>query len=77
MKYLVWSLVVVLIILHQDFWNWDNADLVFGFLPVTLLYQVCISLGAGITWFLAVQFAWPQELEYIEQQLEEKKWEDK
>ncbi|MFI4876119.1 MAG: DUF3311 domain-containing protein [Blastopirellula sp. JB062] len=70
MKYLVWSLVVALIILHQDYWNWDNAELVWGFFPLTLLYQVCISLGAGFTWFLAVKFAWPQELEYIEQQME-------
>jgi len=76
MKYVVWSLVVALIVLHQDFWNWDNANLVFGFVPVTLFYQVCISLGAGFTWFLAVQFAWPEELEYIEQQLEEKQGEE-
>ncbi|MCC9605478.1 hypothetical protein LOC68_22750 [Blastopirellula sp. JC732] len=76
MKYLIWSLVAALIILHQDFWNWDNANLIFGFLPVTLFYQICISLGAGLTWFLAVQFAWPAELEYIEQQLEEKEGED-
>ncbi|TWT39565.1 DUF3311 domain-containing protein [Blastopirellula retiformator] len=75
MKYVVWSLVVILIILHQDFWNWDNANLVFGFIPVTLFYQVCISLGAGFTWFLAVQFIWPEKLEYIEQ-LEEKQGEE-
>lgn len=59
MKYLVWGLVVLLIILHQDVWFWDDDRLVFGFLPITLLYHACISLGAGFTWYLATLFAWP------------------
>ena len=63
MIYVVWSLVALLIILHQDNWLWTNSTLVFGFLPITLLYHMCISMAAGITWFLAVRFAWPPELE--------------
>ena len=57
---LVWILVLVLVVLHQDNWNWDNDRLVFGFLPVTLAYHVCISLAAGFVWYLATIFAWPQ-----------------
>jgi len=68
MKYVVWILVVALAILHQDVWYWHDGTLVFGFLPITLLYHVCISIGAGITWFLAVQYAWPKDLEYAVQQ---------
>ena len=63
MKYVVWGLVVLLIILHQDVWLWENDTLVAGFMPITLLYHACISLGAGITWFLATKFAWPAVLE--------------
>ena len=59
MKYVVWGLVVLLIILHQDVWLWENGTLVGGFMPITLLYHACISLAAGFTWFLATKFAWP------------------
>lgn len=63
MKYVVWGLVVLLIILHQDVWLWENDTLVAGFMPMTLLYHACISLAAGATWFLATKFAWPTILE--------------
>ena len=59
MKYVVWGLVLLLIVLRQDFWNWDDRTLVFGFFPLGLFYHLCISLGAGVTWFLATKFAWP------------------
>jgi hypothetical protein len=62
MLYVVWGLVVLLIILHQDNWFWTDSTLVLGFLPVTLLYHMCISLAAAVTWLLAVRFAWPTEL---------------
>jgi Tfp pilus assembly protein PilN len=58
-RYLVWFLVLVLVILHQDNWNWDNDRLIAGFLPVSLAYHVCISLAAGFVWYLATVFAWP------------------
>ena len=63
MKYVVWGLVVLLIILHQDVWLWENDTLVAGFMPITLLYHACISLGTGITWYLATKFAWPAVLD--------------
>jgi hypothetical protein len=63
MKYVVWGLVLLLVILHQDNWLWDNSTLVGGFMPITLLYHACISAGAGFVWFLATKFAWPEELQ--------------
>ncbi len=63
MFFVVWGLVVLLIILHQDFWFWEDGTLVFGFIPVGLFYHACISIAASITWFLATIFAWPGELE--------------
>ena len=54
---------VVLAILHQDFWNWDNANLVFGFMPVGLAYHAGYSLVAASFWALVMKFAWPTRLE--------------
>lgn len=59
MKFVVWGLVLLLMILHQDIWFWEDTTLVFGFMPITLLYHAGISLGAGITWYLATIYAWP------------------
>ncbi len=63
MRYVVWGLVALLLVLHQDVWYWDDKTLVFGFMPITLFYHACISIGAGVTWFLATKFAWPEVLE--------------
>ena len=30
-----------------------------GFMPVALLWQALISVGAGITWYIATKIAWP------------------
>jgi hypothetical protein len=62
-RLIIAALVILLIILHQDNWNWENSNLMFGFIPVTLFYQMCISMGAGAVWFLATKIAWPDELE--------------
>lgn len=51
--------VVVLLILHQDNWNWDDGSLVFGFIPKGLAYHACISIAATIMWFVATIIAWP------------------
>lgn len=59
MKYAIWLFVLLLLIIHQDFWNWDNGTLVFGFMPIGLFYHACISTAASVVWFLACQFAWP------------------
>lgn len=66
MKYVILILVIVLLVLHQDDWFftiWRSPDLVFGFMPKTLLYHAGISLAAGFTWYLATVFAWPEELQ--------------
>jgi len=62
-RLIIAGLVILLIILHQDNWNWENSNLVLGFIPVTLFYQMCISLGASVVWYLATKIAWPDELE--------------
>jgi len=60
---LVWLMVGLLFVLHQDFWLWGNTSLVFGFLPIGLAYHLAYSLAAGCTWFAMIKFAWPSHIE--------------
>jgi formate hydrogenlyase subunit 3/multisubunit Na+/H+ antiporter MnhD subunit len=62
MKYIVWSLVGLLVVLHQDYWQWSNATLDFGFSPRALTYHACLSLAAAVVWVLATIFCWPKGL---------------
>ena len=63
MHRLVYGLVILLAILHQDFWYWNDPTLVFGFMPVGLAYHALFSLCAAGVWALAVKYAWPATLD--------------
>lgn len=63
MSKLAWGLVVVLAIVHYDFWWWGDRTLVFGFLPIGLAFHALFSLVAGGVWALVVMFAWPSRVE--------------
>jgi hypothetical protein len=72
MKKVVLILAILLGILHQDFWNWNNSGLVLGFMPVGLFYHACYSLAAAALWAFAIRFAWPSEIvEWAESDSEE------
>lgn len=60
--------IVVMVVLHQDFWLWKNKSLVFGFLPVGLAYHVCYSILASIVMTILVLFAWPKHLEQLDKE---------
>ncbi len=66
MKNVVWGLVILLIILHQDFWYWTDDSVVFEFIPIGLFYHAMISIGAGVTWYLATIYAWPEGLDDVQ-----------
>ena len=56
--------VIVLYLLHQDFWNWRSAQpFVFGFLPIGLFYHICYTLAVALLMWLLVRYAWPAHLE--------------
>ena len=61
MRTVVWVLIVLLLIAHQDNFLWDNDTLVWGFMPIGLAYHAGISITASVVWFLATQFCWPAE----------------
>ena len=63
MRRVVWGLVILLGLLHWDFWYWDDRTLLFGFMPIGLAYHAAFSLACAVVWFLAVRYAWPTELE--------------
>ena len=62
-KTIVWSLFVILFFLHQDFWWWDDASLVLGFMPIGLAYHALFSIACACLGGLAIHYAWPNDLE--------------
>jgi hypothetical protein len=56
--------IVLLYVLHQDFWFFRSArPLVLGFLPVGLFYHAAFTLGCSLVlWWLATA-QWPSHLE--------------
>ena len=57
--------ITALYLLHQDFWFWRDARLVFGVLPIGLFYHALYCLAcAGLMWAL-VRFAWPADLDRL------------
>lgn len=53
--------IVLLLILHYDFWLWGDPTLVSGFLPVGLAYHMGYSLATAALWYLASECAWPDD----------------
>ena len=66
MRVFVVALIVLLAVLHQDFWWWDDKTIVFNFMPIGLAWHMGISIAAGIVGWLAVSFCWPRELDAID-----------
>lgn len=62
MKLAVWLMVLLLIVLHQDVWNWHRTELAWGILPVGLVYHIGLSLVTALVWYLATRYAWPADL---------------
>lgn len=63
MRWVVASIIVVMVALHQDFWNWKDGSLVLGFLPVGLAYHVGYSILAAVAMAALVRLAWPRDLD--------------
>ena len=64
MKISILLLLAVYYALHQDFWNWTAArPLIFGFLPIGLLYHAIYAAGAALLMMFLVRHAWPEGLE--------------
>ncbi len=67
MKVIVYTALLLLVVLHQDFWFWGRHEpLVFGFLPPSLAWHAGISLWAGVLWACAVRFCWPANVDVLD-----------
>ena len=47
---------LILFFLHQDFWWWDDADLIFGFMPIGLAYHAGFSMACAFLGWLAISY---------------------
>ena len=73
MKGLTLFLIVLLFILHQDFWLWDSRRIVCGFLPIGLAYHLGFSFAAAAVWALALETLWPSRWEAWADEVDEEK----
>ena len=58
---LLLAALLLVFVLHNDFWQWDDATPLWG-LPVGLTYHIVYCLVAALLMWLLVRFAWPEEL---------------
>ena len=55
LKWTLYSLIVLLFLLHNDFWFWETSQLVFG-VPVGLLYHIVFCLAATVLMAALVKY---------------------
>lgn len=60
---ITWVLVFALLICHQDYWQWERNEIVFGFMPYTMAYNIGISLATAVLWIFVCTALWPKHLE--------------
>lgn len=59
---LLYAALVVLYLLHNDLWLWNDASLVLG-LPAGLAYHIGFAVATSIVLTLLVIEAWPEHLD--------------
>lgn len=69
-----WTALATLVILHHDWWFWDDGTLLLGFLPIGLGYHALLSLAAGGFWawaayFTLTEFLADDEVELVSEQM--------
>ena len=55
------GLILILIVVHQDFWNWGVTERTIGGLPQGFVFQVGLSIAAAFTWLIVTMVAWPKD----------------
>jgi hypothetical protein len=64
-KKLLYLVIVIVYLLHNDLWFWDDPTLIMG-IPVGLFYHVLYCFAASILLFLLIKFAWPHFVDEID-----------
>ena len=65
---ITWVLVLGLLVLHQDYWQWERNDIVFGFVPYTMAYNIGISVATAALWIIVCNFFWPDHLNEVQRE---------
>jgi presenilin-like A22 family membrane protease len=60
-RWILYIALVVLFLLHNDFWFWDNPKVVLG-LPIGLIYHIGFCVAATILMALMVNRVSPHHL---------------
>jgi len=55
---LAYAALIVLLLLHDDFWLWNDGSLILG-LPAGLTYHVAYCLVAAVVLAVVVRLDWP------------------
>ena len=71
MRKLVIGLAVVLFLLHQDTWLWNDSTLYLGFIPSGLGYHIIYCFVAAGLGLLANKYCWPEDVEAFAEKGEE------
>lgn len=58
-NHLALTLVLILAVLHQDFFFADDPTLVFGFLPIGLAYHALFCVAVSAVWLAVIRYEWP------------------
>jgi hypothetical protein len=61
-KNILYLLLVILYLLHNDLWLWFDSTLILG-IPVGLFYHILYCVAASIILLLLIKFAWPYFVE--------------
>jgi hypothetical protein len=64
-RILLYGAFILLLLLHNDLWLWENGRLILGF-PIGLLYHIGYAVAASALMFLLVRFAWPSHVDVEE-----------
>ncbi len=55
------GMILALAVLHHDFWWWDDASLVLGWIPIGLAWHVFYAILASATWAVIVTCTGPTD----------------
>jgi hypothetical protein len=59
-------LVVLLYLLHQDFWHWRvSKPIVLGLFPIGYAYHIFFTIIVSLVMWMLVRLAWPTALEKL------------
>ena len=61
-KWLLYGALLLLYMLHNDLWYWNDPSLVGG-LPIGLVYHVLFMAAVSVVMYLLVRHDWPSHLE--------------